>query len=468
MHLGTAHNYYPKVLLRANRLSRSSKIFNIFLWFWILTALAAMKPVETHAAKNKGVGKEASKGKSGRGLTEGGRKTTNPPWNQLLHQGEDNALDPLEKREHVVHRIRPGDTLPRLLKRFGLKPSEMQLWTRSIARNFSRQSLPVGREVHFYLTTEGASSRAQQGSEGLKAVDLDFNDSVSLTWEKDDHGIFFHKREKPYDVQLKTATFVVNHSLFDDGQKAGLKPTLLSQLADIFTWELDLGKDVRQGDSVKVLYETRSRKGQESKVSWRILAAELINVGQKFAAIYFEKQKGVGGYYNLEGRSLARLFLRFPLDFNDITSQFTDSRLHPILKTNLPHTGVDFAARRGTPVRAIGDGVVTHAKRNGSYGKLVEIQHDAGYMSRYAHLDRFAKGIRNGTPVKKGQLIGYVGSTGRSTGPHLHFELYKDQMYIDPLSVEFPADDVIEPALQKVFDQQKNLFLVELTSAPQS
>src|SRR4029434_5188447 len=134
---------------------------------------------------------------------------------------------------------------------------------------------------------------------------------------------------------------------------------------------------------------------------------------------------------------------------------------------NIPHTGVDFAAKRGTPVRAVGSGLITLADWNGVYGKTVEIQHDSTYTTRYAHLERFAEGVNNGAAITKGQIIGYVGSTGRATGPHLHFELYKDQQYINPLSVDFPAEEDIEPALQKLFENQMRTYLAELTS-PQS
>ncbi len=239
-------------------------------------------------------------------------------------------------------------------------------------------------------------------------------------------------------------------------------------MAEIFTWDVDLEKDIRAGDSFKILYEQRSRKGQETKTALRILAAELINAGQKLTAIYFEKDKGQGNYYNLQGRSLARSFLRFPLEFTAITSHFAESRFHPILRTYLPHPGVDFAAQRGTPIHAVGDGIVTEAGWNGAYGKAIDLKHDATYTSRYAHMDSFADGIHPGMAVTKGQVIGYVGSTGRATGPHLHFELYKDQQYINPLSVDFPADEIIEPALQKMFENQMRTYLVELTSAPQS
>lgn len=432
-------------------------VFRTLIWLWVIGAIFSLKPTIAQAAKQKTVRKEAPKSKTTTGASAI-RKLTNT-------QSEVPA-DVIERREHVVQRTKVGDTLHELLSRFGLSNTERQLWTRSIQRDIgARGLLPGGKEIHFYFTrpTPGTRQLPQ-----LKAMEVDFSDASTLTWEKGIRGILFQKREKPYDVELKTVGASVENSLFADGQKAGIHPTLLSQLADIFTWDIDLEKEVRKGDSVKILYEQRSRKGQEKNAALRILAAELVNAGQKLTAIYFEKQKGQGNYYNLEGRSLARSFLRFPLEFTNITSQFAHSRFHPILKVNVPHTGVDFAAKRGTPVRAVGDGTITMADWNGVYGKMVEIQHDSIYTTRYAHLDRFAEGVRNGTAITKGQIIGYVGSTGRATGPHLHFELYKDQQYIDPLSVDFPAEDLIESTLQTVFDNQKQIFLVELSSAPQS
>lgn len=430
-------------------------VFRTLIWLWVVGAIFALKPMVAQAAKQKTVRKEAPKSKA-----------PAAPIRRLTKPQSEVPVDAIERREHVIQRTKIGDTLQELLSRFGLSNYERQLWTRSISRDIGpRGLLPGGKEVHFYFSKPTTSTRQLLQ---LKAMEVDFSDTSTLTWEKGIRGILFQKREKPYNVELKTVGASVENSLFADGQKAGIHPTLLSQLADIFTWDIDLEKEVRKGDSIKILYEERSRKGQEKNASLRILAAELVNAGQKFTAIYFEKQKGQGNYYNLEGRSLARSFLRFPLEFTNITSQFTHSRFHPILKVTVPHTGVDFAAKRGTPVRAVGDGVIAMADWNGVYGKMVEIQHDSTYTTRYAHLDRFAEGVRNGTAITKGQIIGYVGSTGRATGPHLHFELYKDQQYIDPLSVDFPAEDLIEPTLQTVFDNQKQIFLVELSSAPQS
>ena len=437
-------------------------------WLAAFVAVLAMNLVEAQAAKQRAVRKTASsKGKVSQSTTQAQKRATSQPRKTLLHYPVPEPTDPLEKRQQIVHRVRPGEAFADLLGHYGLAGTEKQSWLRSLTKDNGRRPLPVGREVHLYFA-KPTLTRAKRAAPGqLKAIELDQDDSYTLTWERNLKGILFQRREKPFDVEIKSVSGEVETSLFEDGRKAGIQAKLLSQLADIFTWDVDIEKAVKKGDSYKILYEERSRKGQESKSVMRILAAELDNAGQKLTAIYFEKQKGQGNYYNLEGKSLARSFLRFPLEFTSISSHFTESRFHPILKTNLPHTGVDFAAQRGTPVRAVGDGVITEAGWNGGYGKAIDIKHDATYSSRYAHLEGFAPGIRSGASVVKGQIIGYVGSTGRSTGPHLHFELYKDQQFVDPLSVDFPAEESIEPALQKIFENQTHNYLVELSSSPQ-
>ncbi len=442
-------------------------VLRTLAWLCVIGAIVTIRAPEANAAKSKTLRKQVSRAKSSsaipvRTLSKAQARTA------LLRTPDVAAVDPSEKREHVVQLTHVGETLPELLNRINLSRTDKQLWLRAIKRNGSVQALPAGKEVQFYFSRAASARNHRSAATELKALEVDYSDSSTLTWEKGIRGILFQKREKPFDVEVKTVSGTVENSLLEDGEKSGIQPKLLSQLADIFTWDVDLEKEIHKGDSYKILYEEHSRKGQQTKSSLRILAAELISAGQKLTAIYFEKQKGQGNYYDLEGRSLARSFLRFPLEFTSITSHLAHSRFNPILKVNLPHNGVDFAAQRGTPVRAVGDGIVTQAGWNGAYGKAIDVQHDTTYMSRYGHLDRFAEGIQNGTPVKKGQVIGYVGSTGRSTGPHLHFELHKDQQVVDPLSVDFPADETIEPALQTVFDTQKRTYLVQLSSVPQS
>lgn len=437
-------------------------------------AVLAMNLVHAHAAKQRPVvRKDTPKGKTTPAAAQAKRRSAPQPRKAVLSFPFPEPIDPLEKRVHIVHRVRPGESFADMLGRYGLTATEKQFWVRSLTRDAGRRPLMAGREVHLYFgkPTLTRAKRAVPGQ--LRALEFDQDDAYTLSWEKSVNRILFQRREKPFEVEVKSLSGEVETSLFEDGRKAGVHPKLLSQLADIFAWDVDIENAVKKGDSYKILYERRSRKGQESKSVMRILAAELNNAGQKLAAVYFEKQKGLGNYYNLKGRSLARSFLRFPLEFTSITSHFSESRFHPLLKTNLPHKGIDFAAQRGTPVRAVGDGVVTEAGWNRGYGKAITIKHDSTYTSRYAHLQGFAPGIRSGTSVIKGQIIGYVGSTGRSTGPHLHFELYKDQQFIDPLSVDLPAEESIEPALINVFENQTRTYWVELStfsqpSTPQS
>ena len=387
----------------------------------------------------------------------------------LLPPREHSPFQGLESLKRVTYRVRSGDTLTKLFAGFGLAPKERQSWLRSVQRHYSTKGLRTGKEIHFYFIRPDSSVGGQQGKERLRALEFEVDEDWTLTWEQGNRGIVFSKRERPYDIELRTAGGVVESSLFEDGLRLGLSASLVSQLADIFSWDIDFDKEVQKGDTFKLLYEERSRKGRGIKNSFRVLAAELISAGQKYFAIYFEKEKGKGSYYDLHGRSLARAFLRFPLEFSSISSHFSHSRFHPILKVDRPHYGVDFVAKKGTPVRAVGDGRVLHVGwKKGGYGKLVEVQHDSVYTSRYAHLAGFARGITKGAAVKKGQIIGYVGSSGMSTGAHLHFELYKDQQYVDPLEFEIPPEDRIEPALQRLFENAKRLFLAELAATPHS
>lgn len=440
----------------------------------LTVAALAVAPLPSEAAKQQPNQKQTVRGKQTsapaqrQASTPAKRLTKAQPSRTLLRQPAPPPIDLSDKRELVSYWVRPGETLTAMLTRHNVSRAESSLWARTLTRTLGSEALPAGKEAQLFFSRPLTRGQGAATTGQLKAIEIDQNEAYSLTLEKGIRGIFVQRREKPFDVEIKTVTASVENSLLEDGRRAGVHPALLSQLADLFTWDLDLEKDVRKGDHVKILYEQRSRKGQEAKTGLRILAAELNSAGQKYTAVYFERQKGVGGYYNQEGRSLARSFLRFPLEFSAITSHFTESRFHPILRTNLPHTGVDFAAPRGTPVRSVGDGIITEAGWNGGYGKAIDIKHDSTYSSRYAHLDSFAEGIQPGVAVTKGQLIGFVGSTGRSTGPHLHFELYKDQQYINPLSIDFPAEDHLEPALQRLFENQMRTYMAELKASPQS
>jgi murein DD-endopeptidase MepM/ murein hydrolase activator NlpD len=382
----------------------------------------------------------------------------------LIPQKEYSPFEGLDSLKRVTLRSKPGET--KLLARFEMPTEERQQGVHSIEKHYPTKRFLSEKETSFYSTKPPPALTGQQAKH-LKALDIELNEDSVSTWEKGNKGIIFRKREKPFDMELKSAAAVVENSSSVGGLRPALHPALLSQLADIFNWEVDFNKNLQEGDAFKLLYEDRTRKGGQKKTSFHILAAELMNAGQSLFAIYFEKEKGKGNYYDLDGRSLARAFLRFPLDFSSITSHFSHLRFNPILKVDVPHHGVDFAAKPGTPVRAIGNGKITYAGwKNGGYGRMVEIQHDSRYVSRYAHLQSLAQKIGEGATVQKGQIIGYVGSSGRTTGAHLHFELYEDQKYVDPLIFEIPPEDKIEPDLQRIFENAKQLLLARLAATP--
>ena len=454
---------HPRVRTRAiaseKRAAFRFKISSILAIFWLAMPIA---PLLASPLENQSNGAPVSAERARAESKSGTREALRP-------QAEPSPLEELATLRHVKHRVRSGETLTRLFFRFGLNEQERRTWLGSIQKHHPIKTLHPGQEMDFYFARPEPSQRGTAGKETLKALEIELNEDWILTWEKGSQGIVFSKREKPSDVELKTAAGVVETSLAEDGSRIGLQAGLVSQLADIFSWEIDFHKDIRPGDTFKLVYEQKSRKGKEHNSSFRVLAAELVNAGQKFFAIYFEKEQGKGGYYDLDGRSLARAFLRFPLEFTSISSRYSHSRFHPILKVDRPHNGVDFSAKRGTPVRAVAEGKVLYAGwRKGGYGRMIEIQHDSVYTTRYAHLQGLARGVGRGVSVQKGQIIGYVGSTGRSTGAHLHFELYRDQEYVDPLSFEYPAEDRIEPRLRRVFDNAKQLFLTELAATPHS
>lgn len=260
------------------------------------------------------------------------------------------------------------------------------------------------------------------------------------------------------DIKVRTFSGVVESSLWESALDAKMDPNLISELSEVFAWQIDFSREVRENDRWRISVEQKWVRG--SPVGWgSILAAEYETAEQRYAAILFESPEGERGYYAPDGTSLKKMFLKSPLRFGRISSRFTTKRFHPILQVNRPHLGVDYAAPIGTPIRAIGDGVISEAGWRGSAGNMIRLRHNSIYMTAYKHLSRFAKGIRKGSRVAQGQVIGYVGTTGLSSGPHLHFEFYQSGRFVDPLGRKFPSADPIPPALMGQFQIQiKNLM----------
>lgn len=265
------------------------------------------------------------------------------------------------------------------------------------------------------------------------------------------------------DTKVVTFAGVVVTSLWRSAENAQMDPNLISELSEIFGWQVDFSREVRVKDRWRLSVEQKFIKGQP--VGWgSILAAEYENAGELHTAVLFRFNNGESGYFGPDGTSLRRMFLKSPIKFGRISSRFSRSRLHPVLKIKRAHLGVDYAAPTGTPIRAVGDGIVTFVGWNGGGGKTIKIRHNSTYSTAFKHLNGYAKNIRNGARVRQGETIGYVGNTGLSTGPHLHFEFYQNGQYIDPLGKKFPSADPVPSTLLGQFKTELPSLLSRLPS----
>jgi murein DD-endopeptidase MepM/ murein hydrolase activator NlpD len=326
--------------------------------------------------------------------------------------------------------IRKGDTAISILDRAGVDHLQAMALCRAVRDVYNLRHINVGRTYHVRMDTEGHLQEF--------IYDIDHQQRLVVTRKGDSfagqrHTIPFTRNERVVVGEL-------SESIYAALKTQGESSRLIHDFADIFAWSVDFATDIQPGDTFRLLIEEHVRQGQPAEYH-RILAAELINRNRKLQTVYYDHDD-IGGYYQPDGSSMQGMFLRSPLRYTRISSNFTRRRFHPILKRYHPHLGIDYAAPRGTPVRSVAEGTVTWAGRKGANGNLIIVRHHNGYQSYYLHLARFAPGLRRNKRVTQGQIIGYVGSTGRSTGPHLCFRLAKDGKYIHPLknrSVEGPA-----------------------------
>ena len=248
--------------------------------------------------------------------------------------------------------------------------------------------------------------------------------------------LIVERGKHPVDTLVHSLSGTIQSSLYQSILEAGGTAVLVNELADVYAWEIDFF-GIQAGDCFKVVYTTHEVQG-ESAGFGKILAANFTHMGKEIYGFVYDQGEG-DEYFDEEGNSLRKTFLKAPLKFSRISSRFSYNRLHPILKIRRPHLGVDYAAPKGTPVQSVGDGIVVKAGRSGGAGKMVKIKHNSNYTTAYLHLSGYGKSIRVGSKVQQGDIIGYVGSTGLSTGPHLDFRFYKNGVPIDPLKVDPPS-----------------------------
>jgi murein DD-endopeptidase MepM/ murein hydrolase activator NlpD len=224
------------------------------------------------------------------------------------------------------------------------------------------------------------------------------------------------------------------------------------QLAEIFSSDVDFHRDLRRGDRFSVVYEALAADGEFVGFG-RVLAAEFVNQGNLYRAVFFRDDEGRNGYYTPDGRNMRKAFLRSPIEFSRVTSGFSRSRYHPVLKTWRAHKGIDYGAPSGTRVRATADGVVTFVGVKGGYGKTVTVRHPNGYATLYAHLSGFGESLRRGKRVVQGEVVGFVGSTGLATGPHLHYEFHVNGVHQNPMRLAMPPGPPITPERRPAFEE---------------
>jgi len=367
----------------------------------------------------------------------------NPFHDFLAEQAGDDDIQTVAYTHELKHSIRPGETMTEVLSNLGLESEEVDAWIAAANREHNLNRIYAGQELSLAM---------RMPDKQLASLKLDLADEEILVAELDEKGRVTARREEiVYDRALRAIGAEIDHSLYMSAQSEGIPDKVVSDIAQILGWDVNFS-NVYEGATFRVVYEELTRTDTAQTVPGRVLAVELTNRGKQHEGFYFTMPDGShAGYYNRAGDGLGRAFLRYPVDYSRISSHFTTKRFHPVLKRNVPHYGVDFAAPTGTPVRAVADGKVLKAGWYGGNGRFVKVRHDSVYETGYAHLSRIAASMKPGAKVKKGQIIGYVGSTGLATGPHLHFAMYRDAKYIDPLKAELPRSHALDGSALAAF-----------------
>ncbi len=355
----------------------------------------------------------------------------------------------------VRHLVAEGETFAGILGEHGLSATEVTAWEQAAASAFALDDIRATHAIELTFAKD-------QGR--LTALEYEIDPHSVLSMRLVHGQIQARLKAMPQLAAVRGVAGRVEASLATSASAAGVPVRMISELADLFGWQLDLQEDVHPGDEFRLLYAEVADDDGSAPHPGDILAAEITSGGRTLTAIRFENAKGDTEYYDLDGRALGRPFLKYPVEYRKITSGYTGARFHPVLGRIRPHRGVDFSAPVGTPVRAVASGIVTFAARSGEYGNHIEIEHQAPYSTSYSHLQRFVRGLKVGETVRKGQVIGYVGQSGMATGPHLHFMLFENGVYVDPLSVKLPADEQISGGRWKRFATLRSDLVARLAN----
>jgi murein DD-endopeptidase MepM/ murein hydrolase activator NlpD len=360
----------------------------------------------------------------------------------------------IDSNSALTLKVRRGDTLDRLFRREGLDLAEL---ARILALEPARENLRILKP--------GDEIKVRQDGGGIVEMSRSIDPFNALSVTRADDGFDARIIALDYQTRATRTSAEISSSLFEAAAQAGVADGTIMKLASIFASDIDFVLDLRDGDKFTIVYEEMWRDGARL-AEGEILAAEFVNQGKAHRAVRYRSQDGRVAYYTPEGKSLRRSFVRAPLAFSRVSSEFNPRRRHPILNTIRAHTGVDYAAPAGTPVRAPGDGKVIFRGRKGGYGNALILQHPGGITTLYAHLSAFSRSARPGQPVAQGSVIGYVGATGLATAPHLHYEYRVNGRYMNPRTVRLPDATPIGTGERERFLRAATPLVRQLETGP--
>jgi murein DD-endopeptidase MepM/ murein hydrolase activator NlpD len=363
-------------------------------------------------------------------------------------QAEDNGTK-------LVLKVRSGDSLDQLFRRNKLSINDLHKIT----------GLSLAKQ-HLRVIRPGDMIEVWHKGEAIVALhrEIDLYESLAVT--RVDDAFIAETYKNSIETRIVEKSGTIKNSLFLSASDAGIPNNVIMNMTGMFAWDVDFILDVRSGDQFVVVYEELWRDGKYIKNA-DILAAEFATQGKSHRAFIYEGPDGKESYYTADGRSVRKAFLRAPLDFSRVSSNFNPNRRHPVLNTLRAHKGVDYAASRGTPIKAAGDGKVIFRGTKGGYGNTIILSHGGNISTLYAHMQKFDKKAKNGSRVTQGQVIGYVGTTGLSTGPHLHYEYRKNGVHQNPRTVKLPQAKPLDPAFKTDFERSIAGLTLRLNSQRQ-
>ena len=378
----------------------------------------------------------------------------------------DDPIPAQPREDEFVYALETNQTLGDLFNKF-LNPNDQDALLSALRVHIDPRRVREGTTVRV---------RSERGGlEGVKSVEVTLNADEMVQLLPSTESWNSRLISTPTTVDTIWASGNIESSLWnslirnqDLAQVVQVdREKLVLELNDVFKWQVDFVRQIQAGDSYRFAFEREIRSSGTMRTG-HVLAAELINQNRSYTAVWFDPNgDGEGTYYDLDGKSVKGAFLLSPIELRHrISSRFTTSRFHPILKTWRAHRGVDYAAPTGTPVQATGNGVIVHRARESTYGNRIDIQHPNGWTTRYAHMNAFARGFSVGSRIKQGDIIGYVGMTGLATGPHLHYEMLLHGRHEDPLGIDLPSGDPVPNDQWDQWQAQKLdrlAFLDELT-----